>query len=186
MSNESSTHGQSVSGRRSDAKRGAEAAELVGEADELVAEVLKPGRWPQRRTVERFLDGDRLERVLSLCGRAMRLDPDEAAYPWNLASTLNRLGLNDLALGFITRAIHLAETAGDKEWSGADAYLAKAEIAINAGETDIALTSLAKAMDLSGERDREQVDQLLRAVEKSSHEPEPRAALAGRLERLAV
>jgi len=41
-----------------------------------------------------------------LYSRAMRLDPDEAAYPWNLASVLNRLGLNDLSLGFMMRAIH--------------------------------------------------------------------------------
>jgi tetratricopeptide (TPR) repeat protein len=84
----------------------AEAVELVNEADRLVFDILKPGRWPQRRTVERFLGDDRLERVLLLYLRAMRLDPDEAAYPWNLASVLNRLGLNDLSLGFMTRAIH--------------------------------------------------------------------------------
>ena len=80
------------------------AALLVREADEFMADVLRPGRWPQRRTIERFLDGDRLDRVLALYREAMRLDPLEPAYPWNLASALRRLGLNDLALSFVERA----------------------------------------------------------------------------------
>lgn len=165
----------------------AEAVALVGEADELIAEVLKPGRWPQARTVERFLQGDRLERVLALYGRAMRLDPAEPAYPWNLASTLNRLGLNDLALGFLTRAIHTAEQAGDREWSGADAYLALAEVAIDAGEADIGLTALARAEEL-GESNGEhgEVQRLLREIRKRSDDPRPQVSLAVRLlERLS-
>ncbi len=34
---------------------------------------------------------------------------------------MNRLGLNDLALGFITRSIHLVAEKGEGEWSGPDA-----------------------------------------------------------------
>jgi len=181
MSSASTTDGREGGGRAVAGKRGAEAAELVGKADELIAEVLKPGRWPQTRTVERFFKGDRLEQVLSLYGRAMRLDPREAAYPWNLASMLNRLGLNDLALGFMARAIHVAEQAGDEEWSGADAYIAMAEIAIDAEEPDIALTVLARALEFDGEGDRSHVERLIREVQKSSDDPRPQVSLAVRL-----
>jgi hypothetical protein len=85
-------------GRREVEARG-EAGRLIDDADALVDEVLSTGRWPQEKTVDRFLKGDCLERVLSLYERAMRLDPGEPAYPWNLASTLDRLGLSNLALG---------------------------------------------------------------------------------------
>lgn len=56
---------------------------------------------------------------------------------------MNRLGLNDLALGFIARAIHLAEQSGESEWSGPGAQPALAEVAIDAGEYDLVLTALA-------------------------------------------
>jgi tetratricopeptide (TPR) repeat protein len=123
-----------------------EAGKLVDDADALVHEVLSTGRWPQQKTVDRLLKGDRLERVLSLYERAMRLDPGEPAYPWNLASTLDRLGLSDLALGYMVRAIQVAEETGDDEWAGADAHVALAEIALRTGETDLALTALASAL----------------------------------------
>lgn len=183
MSKKRSTNkhaGRGRDGARSDVRT---AEELVGQADELIGEVLAPGRWPQRRTVDRFLAGDRLERVLSLYGRAMRLDPDEAAYPWNLASTLNRVGLNHLALGFITHAIRVAERVGDTEWSGADAHLALAEIAIDADEPDIALTALARALELNG-RIGPHIRRLLRKVREASGEARPEVSLAGRLEQL--
>lgn len=159
------------------------AAELVESADALVNEVLAPGRWPQARTVDRFLKDDRLERVLSLYARAMRLDPGEPAYPWNLSSTLNRLGLNDLALGFMTRALHVAEEVGDEEWSDADAHLALAEIALDAGETDIALMAIARARQLAptGADVDAHARRLLAAVRKASKDPRPEVSLAVRL-----
>jgi tetratricopeptide (TPR) repeat protein len=79
----------------------AEAEGLVGTADELLAEALATGSWPQAEIAERFLAEGKLDRALALYGRAMRLDPAEPAYPWNLALAINRLGLNDLALGFM-------------------------------------------------------------------------------------
>lgn len=163
----------------------ASAAELVGEADELVAEVLTAGRWPQQATVERFLEGDRLQRVLSLYSRAMQLDPDESAYPWNLASTLNRLGLNDLALGFMTRAIHVAQQTVDTEWAGADAYVALAEIAIAAREPEVALTALARAQASgSGVGAEQAVAGLLREIRNASDDPNPERSLVALLEQL--
>jgi tetratricopeptide (TPR) repeat protein len=161
------------------------AQELVDEASALIAEVLAPGRWPQARTVERFLEGDRLERVLSLYARAMAADPDEVSYPWNLASTLNRLGLNGLALGFIARAIHLAERGGDEEWSGSAVYLAMAEIAVDAGEPDVALTALARAREMeTGAGVDDDVARLLDEIRKSSRDSNPQGSLAASLQRL--
>jgi hypothetical protein len=46
----------------------------------------------------------------------MRLDAAEPAYPWNLGSAMNRLGVNNLALEFLTRAIHLGEQRGESGW----------------------------------------------------------------------
>lgn len=74
------------------------AAALVDEADQLVSDVLSPGRWPQARTVRRFLGEGRLERLLSLYSEAIWLDPWEPAYPWNLSSVLRRLCQKELAL----------------------------------------------------------------------------------------
>jgi tetratricopeptide (TPR) repeat protein len=182
--------GDSTDGRgeepRAVAARDIEKAQrLVDEANKLIAEVLTTGRWPQTRTVERFLKGDRLERVLSLYSRAMIADPDEVAYPWNLASTLKRLGLNDLALGFISRAVHVAERTGDEEWSGPDVHIAMAEIAVDAGESDVALTALARAQESSdGDRIDHDVVRLLDEIRESSQDPNPPASLAASLERL--
>ncbi len=159
------------------------AGALIAEADALIVEILKPGQWPQARTVKRFLADDRLERVLALYVRAMRLDPAEPAYPWNLGSTLNRLGINDLALGFVARAIHLAEEADDPEWAGADALLALAEVAVDAAEPDIALTAIARAQDLD-ERDehvKAGAERLLSELRTMSGDPLPQVSLARRL-----
>jgi len=141
-------NGRDGATRRTSAAARRQAAGLVEEADRIVTEVVAPGRWPQRGTVERFLDGDRLPRVLALYTTAMELDPDEPAYPWNLASTLNRLGLNELALAHVERAIRTASAVGDEEWSGAGAHLAWAEIAEQAGQHDVALVALARAKRL--------------------------------------
>jgi tetratricopeptide (TPR) repeat protein len=163
-----------------------EAGKLVDDADAIVDEVLSPGRWPQEKTVDRFLKGDRLERVLSLYERAIRLDPAEPAYPWNLASTLDRLGLSNLALGHMARAIQVAEETRDDEWARADAHLALAEIALRAGETDLALTALASALDSDPEDPgvRSTASSLLEGITKATGTPRPHLALAARLERL--
>lgn len=163
----------------------ARAEQLVGEADELLAEAFGPGQWPEVEVAARFLAEGKLDRVLALYGQAMRLDPDEPAYPWNLASAMNRLGLNDLALGFITRAIHLAAASGEEEWSGPDAQLALAEVAIDAGEYDLALTALAhaRAGDQPSSRG-EQIGDLLGEVRSVQHDPQPQASLASLLEQL--
>jgi hypothetical protein len=173
--------------KRADAVPGAvtEAARLVGAADELLGGVLPPGSWPEEAAVERFLGGDKLDRVLSLYARAMRLDSGEPAYPWNLASAMSRLGLNDLALGFMARAIHLAAAAGDGEWSGPDAHLALAEVAIGAREPDLALTALAHAQELDDQGAREaQIVNLLQDIREERSDPQPQASLAALLERL--
>jgi len=160
-----------------------EAAELVATADVLVGEGLRPGRWPQARTVERFLSDDRLERVIGLYERAMRLDPAEPSYPWNLAATLNRLGLNDLALGYMTRALSVAEEVGDEEWCDADSYLALAELELDAGETDKALTTITRARQLApGEAGvAAHAERLLKAARDQSHDQHPEVSLAVRL-----
>jgi hypothetical protein len=50
----------------------ARAEEPVGDADELLADVLAPGRWPDLGVVEAFLSEGKLDRVLALYGQAMR------------------------------------------------------------------------------------------------------------------
>lgn len=163
----------------------ARAEQLVGEADELLAAALAPGHWPEPEAVERFLSEGKLDRVLALYGQAIRLDPVEPAYPWNLGSALNRLGLNDLALGFIARAIHLAAASGEDEWSGADAQLALAEVAIDAGEYDLALTALAHARADDAQNGRgNHIAELLKEVRSEQDDPQPQASLASLLEKL--
>lgn len=168
-----------------DPKAAARAEVLVGEADELLAGALAPGKWPEPETAERFLSEGKLDRVLALYGQAMRLDASEPAYPWNLASAMNRLGLNDLALGFLTRAIHLAEWKGESEWSGPDAQLALAEVAMDAGEYDLALTALAHAREADESRDLwDQVKDLLVEIGRQRNDPKPQSSLASLLEQL--
>lgn len=163
----------------------AKAEALIGEADELLADALLPGQWPESEIAERFLSEGKLEQVLALYGQALRLDPTEPAYPWNLASALNRLGLNDLALGFMARAIHLAAASGEEEWSGADAQLALAEVAIDAGEYDLALTALAHARAGDAQDGRGvEIQELLKEVRSEQDDPQPQASLASLLEQL--
>jgi hypothetical protein len=99
----------------------------------------------------RFLDSGDLERVLSLYARAMEDDPREPAYPWNLASSLDRLHLPDLALIFIRRAIRVAEETDDREWVGADVHLACADIARHAGDPQMAELALERAREIDPE-----------------------------------
>jgi tetratricopeptide (TPR) repeat protein len=181
MSSEANTPEPVDAGREVAAK----AEALVGEADELLADALEPGQWPEVEVAERFLSEGKLDRVLALYGQAMRLDASEPAYPWNLASAMNRLGLNDLALGFLTRAIHLAEQRGEREWSGPDAQLALAEVAIDAGEYDLALTALAHARADDDRNGREaQIGDLLKEVRSERDDPQPQVSLASLLEQL--
>lgn len=121
------------------------AAQLVDQAEEILNKYLRPARWPTARTVKRFREDGDLELVLSLYSRAMADAPDEPAYPWNLASSLDRLQLPDLALIFLRRAIRIAEETGDHEWSGADVHLAWADVAIRAGEPAMAELAIERA-----------------------------------------
>ncbi len=181
MSNEANTREPVGAGPEAVAK----AEQLIGQADELLTGALKPGEWPEAEVAESFLAEGKLDRVLALYGQAMRLDPAEPAYPWNLGSALNRLGLNDLALGFIARAIHLAEQSGDSEWSGPGAQLALAEVAIDAGEYDLALTALAHARaDDQRNGHAAQIEDLLKEVRGGRDDPRPQASLASLLEQL--
>jgi len=161
------------------------AAGLVGEADALLGDAFGPGEWPEVDAVDRFLSEGKLDRVLALYGQAMRLDAGEPAHPWNLGSAMNRLGLNDLALGFLTRAIHLSERLGESQWSGPDAQIAVAEVAIDAGEYDLALTALAHARaDDDGNGRERQIGNLLTEVRSERGDPQPQVSLASLLERL--
>ncbi len=170
---------------REPVENGRKAELLVGEADELLASALAPGHWPESDEVDRFLSEGKLDRVLALYGHAMRLDADEPSYPWNLASAMNRLGLNDLALGFLSRAIHLAEQREEGEWSGPDAQLALAEMAMDAGEYDLALTALAHAREADESSDLwDQVKELLVEIGRQRKDPKPQASLASLLEQL--
>lgn len=165
----------------------AEAQQLVEQADGLLREVLMPACMPDAKAAARFLQEGKLDRVLALYGRAMRLDPGESAYPWNLAAAMSRLGVEDLALPFMARAVQLARRSGEAQWSGPDAELALAELAIDAGDTDLALTSLAhaRALDVHGRR-RTQVESLLAEIRAIGHDPEPQASLAELLNQLAA
>lgn len=161
------------------------AAALVGDADALLGDAFGPGEWPEAAAVDRFLSEGKLDRVLALYGHAMRLDSSEPAYPWNLGSAMNRLGLNDLALGFLTRAIHLSDQRGESQWSGPDAQLAVAEVAIDASEYDLALTALAHARAEDDGNGREvQIGDLLKEVRSERGDPQPQVSLASLLERL--
>lgn len=119
--------------------------QLADRAEEIFARYLKPGSWPTAHVVRQFHESGDLERVLSLYSQAMANDPLEPAYPWNLASSLDRLQLSDLALIFLRRAIRVAEDIGDSDWAGADAHLAWADIAMRAGEPEMAEVAIEKA-----------------------------------------
>ncbi len=114
-----------------------QAAQLVDQAEQFIDEVLGPGQWAEPEMVDRFLSEGPLERALGLYLRAIRLDPLEPAYLWNLASTLSRLGMNEVAFALIARAIRVAEQTGQKEWTGVGEHLALAEAALDAGQGDI-------------------------------------------------
>jgi tetratricopeptide (TPR) repeat protein len=147
------------------------APELVDRAEEILERYVKPGRWPRPRVAKAFRDAGHLEQVLGLYARAIEDEPDEPAYPWNLASSLDRLGLSDLALAYMRRAIRVAEETGDDEWAGADAYLALADIAVRSRDFDSARVAIEHAKRLEPSAPIERYQRLLR---QQQHPAAPR------------
>ena len=150
MTNEANTPEPAAAGREAATR----AEELVGEADALLTGALPPGHLPTAADAEGFLSEGKVDRVLALYGQAMRFDPGEPAYPWNLGAALNRLGLNDLAL---------------------------AEVALDAGEHDLALTALAHARAEDPAAGRAGQIAELRSARR---DPRPQASLVALLEQL--
>lgn len=175
----------------SDAER---AVELVREADAVLVKFARPGRWPQARTVQRFDEAELLETVLALYSTAMKLDPTAPAYPWNLASSLHRLGHSEIALSFIERAVTLARETGDDDLAGVGAYLAWADMATSAGHYEAALIALARANALAGDPSladgsqsiRSAIRRLKREIARLSKRPKPEHELAQQLEALSA
>lgn len=156
------------------------ASQLVDEAEATLGRYLVAGRWPNARVARKFRESDDLQIVLSLYTRAMEDDPGEPAYPWNLASALDRLRLPDLALVYIRRAIRIAEQAGDREWSGTGVYLACADIALRAGEPEVAEWAIAKAREIDPGAPVERYLRLLRRSLRTDGAEETRPADAAR------
>lgn len=159
------------------------AEELVLEADALLGDVVGPGTHPRASTISRFEAGGGLERVLSLYLRAMRLDPAEPSYPWNLASSMSRVGQHHLALAFIEKAITVAHATGDEEWADAYAHMAWADVAIRAEQWEVALIALAGAWRLArDDQSRRDIDRLkAKIAERSTQAPNGDAELLTRL-----
>ncbi len=145
--NAASTRKRAVGGRASASSHSQieDSVQLADQAEEIFARYLDPGSWPTAQVAQVFRGSGDLERVLSLYSQAMANDPREPAYPWNLASSLDRLQLSDLALIFLRRAIRVAEDTGDSDWAGADAHLALADVAMRAGEPEMAEIAIEKA-----------------------------------------
>lgn len=114
-------------------------------ADRLFGELIGPGHWPEEDEALRAVVDKRFSEGFAAYAKAMTLNPDAAEYPWNLASRLARLGLNDLALPFLIRATKVAGATNDSELGGPDALLLLAEVALNAGQPSVALAALARA-----------------------------------------
>jgi len=162
-----------------------QATRLVDQAEQLIAELLEPGQWPGPDKVGRFMSEGRLERTLALYLQAMRLDPLEPAYPWNLASTLSRLGLSELAYALIAQAIHVGEQTGQEEWTGAGEHLALAETALDAGQEDMAVVAIARATEIDAPSQvRAQALRLLDEVSGRGSGERPELTLATRLSRI--
>jgi hypothetical protein len=136
----------------------------AAEADRILGEFVRPGRMPTQAGVRRFVDDGHLERVLALYGQAMREEPDEPSYPWNLASSLDRLGLPDFALPFIGRAVRAAQVQGDDDFGGAAAHVAWAEVAMNADQPELAATLLTQARAIDPELPVERYERKLRGA----------------------
>jgi hypothetical protein len=91
----------------------------------------------------------------------MRDEPDEASYPWNLASSLDRLYLSDLALPFIGRAVRMAHADADEDFGGAAAHVAWVEVAMNADQPEFASVLLEKARAMKPSISLEQYERKL-------------------------
>ncbi len=120
---------------------------LVKEAGRILTRYLRPASHPREETRTRFVQSGDLERVLVLITQAIELDPDEPAYPWNLASSLRRLDQPQFALAFIEQAIRVATEVGDSEWADEHVHLAWADTALAARQFDVALVALARARE---------------------------------------
>lgn len=141
------------------------------------------GELPAPEAGDRFLAEGGFARLLALYGEAMRLDPDEPAYPWNFGAALRRLGMSDLALVFISRAVEVSRRTGDDEWLGPAANMAVAEAALDADQPEVALLALARARedgDLTAS-DRRQADRLLEELGPVREELRQRMVLAAEL-----
>lgn len=157
------------------------------EAERILARYLRPASLPREETRRRFIESGDLERVLVLYTRATELDPNEPAYPWNLASSLRRLDEPQLALAFVEQAIRVADETGDAEWADAYAHLAWAEVALAARQFDVALVALARARTKA--RDEGALADISRpvaAVESESGVKRRAEALADQLEGLTA
>ena len=149
-----------------------DAARLAEDAEEILGSYLQPGHWPSAKSIRAFKDQGALEPVLVLYEQAMESDPTEPAYPWNLASSLDRLGMSDLAIAYMRRAIRMAEEVGDDEWAGADAHIALADIALRAGDSEIAALAIETARRLDPDAPIGRYQQRLRRhLEASEVEP---------------
>jgi tetratricopeptide (TPR) repeat protein len=148
--NAASTSKRAADGRASVSSdsRIEQAAQLAERAELIFGRYLSHSSSPSARVARQFRESGDLEIVLSLYAQAMADDPQESAYPWNLASSLDRLRLSDLALIFLRRAIRVAEEAGDDEWAGVDVHLAWADVAMRAGEPEMAEMAIEKAREL--------------------------------------
>jgi hypothetical protein len=140
------------------------AARSAAEADELIAAVSDASGAARTAAVDRFLHGGILERVLSLYSQAMWDEPLEPAYPWNLAVSLDRLGLSELALPFMGRAVRAADAEGDHEFGGVHGYIAWAEVAINANQPEFAAALLNQARALDPDVPVERYERKLRRI----------------------
>jgi tetratricopeptide (TPR) repeat protein len=139
-------HGRAANGTAAQAAMG-----LVDDAEAILGRYLKPGQWPTAKSIRAFRQRGDLESVLALYEQAMDGDPTEVAYPWNLASSLDRLGVSDLAVAYMRRAIRVAKETGEEEWADADAYLALADIALRAQDAEIAALAIDNARHLDPE-----------------------------------
>ncbi len=156
------------------------ASQLVDEAETIVGRHLATGRWPSATVARKFRESDDLQTVLTLYTRAMEDDPDEPAHPWNLASSLDRLRLPDLALVYVRRAIRVAQEVGDREWAGAGAHLACADIALRAGEPEVAEWAIERAREIDPGAPVERYLRLLRKPLRTEEEDETKHADAAR------
>lgn len=160
---------------------------LVKEAERVLARYLRPATLPREEARRRFVESGDLERVLVLYTRAMEVDPSEPAYPWNLASSLRRLGQPQLALAFIEQAIRVAEETNDSAWADSYACLAWADVALAARQFDVALVALARARARARDEDAlAEVSRLVAAVEREGGAERRAAALADQLEGLTA